>query len=333
MATIGQATILDTSATKLLVALLTNKETAAQLLAEHPVLLGIMRDAMVNAMEGANIGGVDWADVDVSGIVAAATAEGSLPADSSLSFNLQSPIAPSRQAVSLLSSDTEQHRSPVLTALQQVAGLQGNPPVRMAPSMLATIGIVNVAAINAIKRYLWSAYCAGLAAASASIGTSGLNVTFAQLRAGIDARRDAGARGIGLGLTHRKAWTAVQTEQLSAGGALANSQTVLQTMTDRRRIDTIYPGWYSGVDMAVAPEGLSVVGPDTIGGIAFEGAFKLSIENPMPSGERTVILRTPIYTIYQVAYAGGSQQRYEIVFHASLTCLHEAARAKIVSVT
>jgi len=328
---IGSAGLVDATATKLLFERISARQTDAEI-AEHPIIQGILQETQAyrDLTKAANATAIQYGDIDLATATATATAEGLLPGATTYTPAVGT-FAPARQAAYWLASDEEAGNTPALDVLSQVAGLKYSGVSRLTPGSAGAIAQV-VAMCQAVQRnWLMDQIKGVMSSFTTSVGTPGSHVTKAQLEAGIKARRDAGVRGGGLGLIHRTSWSSVETEIVTAGGVGANSRLAL-SMADRSREDTLYPGFYSGVDMAVIT-GLSPVGADTIGGVLFPGCLHLDIHVKEAVGTRRVVMETPFWVLYELAYAGGSQQGFELVFHACTEIVRNAAAFKITSKT
>jgi len=328
---IGPAGFVDATATKLLFERVSARQTDAEI-AEHPVIQDILRQtaAYRELRKAANAVAIQYSDIDLASATATATAEGLLPGATSYT-PVTGTFAPARQAAYWLTSDEEADNTPALDVLSQVAGLKYAGVSRLTPGNAGAIAQV-VAMCQAVQlNWLMDQIKGIMPSLSTSVGTPGSHVTKAQLEAGIRARRDAGVRGGALGLIHRMSWSAVEAEIVAAGGVGANSRLAL-SMADRTREDTMYPAFYSGVDMAVIT-GLTAVGADTIGGVIYPGCLHLDIHVKEAVGSRKIVLETPFWVLYELAYAGGSQQGFELVFHAATEIVRQAAAFKITTKT
>lgn len=328
---LGIAGVVDATATKLLFERISARQTDAEI-AMHPVVQGILQQtrAYSDLTKGANATAIQYGDIDLASATATATAEGGLPGATTYAPNTGT-FAPARQAAYWLASDEEAANTPALDVLSQVAGLAYSGVSRLTPGDAGVIAQV-VAMCSAVQlNWLMDQIKAIMPSFGTSVGTPGSHVTKAQLEAGIKARRDAGVRGAGLGLIHRNSWNSVETEIVTAGGVGANSRLAL-SMADRGREDTLYPAFYAGTDMAVIT-GLSTAGADTIGGMLFPGALHLDIHVKESVGSRRIVMQTPFWVLYELAYSGGSQQGFELVFHAATEIVRDGAAFKITSKT
>jgi len=328
---LGISGVVDATATKLLFQRVNSRQTDREI-AMHPVIQGIIRETVAyrELTRGANATAIQYGDIDLASATAVAQAEGGLPAATTYTPTTGN-FTPARQAAYWLTSDEESANTPAIDVLSQVAGLSYEGVTRLSSGNIAAIAQV-VAMCNAAQmNWLIDQLKGIMPSFSTSVGTPGSHVTWAQWKSGIKARRDAGVRGQGLTLIHRNSWDSVENEIVSAGGVGANSRVALDTI-DRQREDTLYQSMYSNVDVGVIT-GLTAVGADTIGGTLFPGALHLDIHAKEPVGSRRRILQTPFFQLYELAYSGGSQQGFEMVFHASTTIVRQAAGFKITSKT
>lgn len=328
---LGISGVVDATATKLLFQRVSTRQTDREV-SMHPVVQDILRQTQAyrDLTKAANATAIQIGDIDLASATAAATAEGALPAATSF-VPVTNTFTPARQAAYWLTSDEEAGNTPALDVLQQVAGLQYEGVSRLSPGNVGAIAMVVAMATAVQNNWLMDQLKAIMPSFTTSVGTPGSHVTWAQYKAGIKARRDAGVRGAGLSMIHRNSWDSVENEIITMGGVGAQSRVALGVV-DRQREDTLYPDMYSAVDVAVVT-GLTAVGVDTIGGTLFPGALHLDIHAKEAVGSRRVVLQTPFFALYEIGYAGGSQAGFELVFHAATKIVRQAAGFKITSKT
>lgn len=324
-----QTNLIDATALKLLAYQITTRRVDAELF-RHPFMQGLMAqtEAMGDLLKGANATALKYGTIDLAGATATATAEGSLPAASTITPATLN-ATPQRQAALFQPTDDEVRRMPLLRILGEVASLRDTAPAQLSPDQLTMLAMVTTLGLGVVQNWIVDAMKAACASLTTVSGTTNTVYTYDAYRAMVKARRRAGARGRGLALmAGTSGWDAIETDILALGGAVQMSA-LGRKLVDDNSDDTLYTDVYQATDVLVVG-GLPTSGVDTQGGLYLPGCLVLHLSNPEPQGSRRVVVQTPMYSIYEIAYAGGSQVGYEVVFWGALTIQQQVAGAQIL---
>jgi len=327
-----QTNIIDATACKLMAHAITTRRGDAEIFM-HPYVRGLIEDCQAygDLLAQANTTALKYGVIDLTGAIAAATAEGSLPAATTITPATVN-ATPARQAVLLEPSDDEARRLPALRIMGEISNLVSNPPTSFSPAQLSLIAMAVTMGIGALQNWIVAALKASVSSLTNTFGTTGVAMTYNAYRAGVNARRDAGARGRGLCLDVRSnGWGSIESDILSLGGAVQMSA-LGKSLVDRNDDTSIYTDVYGNTDVMVTT-GLPTSGGDTHGGLFLPGCQVLHLSAPPPVGNRRVILQTPMFSIFELGYAGGSVAQYEVVFWGSLDIVQQVAGAKEIHVT
>lgn len=327
-----QTNLIDATALVLLHHAITTRRGDAEIFA-HPYVRQLVEacEAYGDLLAQANATALKYGVLDLTAAVATATAEGALPAATTITPATVN-ATPARQAALYEPTDDEARRLPQLSILGEISNLVDSAPATLTPAQLQLVALCVTMGLSALQNWIIAALKASCASMTNTMGTTGIAMTYNAYRAGIAARRDAGARGRGLALMVRSnGWGQIETDILALGGAVQFSA-LGGRLVDRNSDDSLYPNVYGATDVMVTT-GLPTAAADTEGGLFLPGCQTLHLSAPKPVGQRKVLLQTPMFSLFELGYAGGSTAQYEVVFWASLDFVQQVAACKILHVT